>query len=107
RQHRPNSVGAGVIEEEVPAEQQNVACLSDDELHALVAIGKRVERHYGCPQDIEWAIARDRAPEENMYLLQSRPETAWAGKDAAPVAAPKSKPFDHVFSLLGGGAVKK
>jgi pyruvate,water dikinase len=42
-----------------------------------------------------------------MFLLQSRPETVWASKDAAPVAAPKGKPFDHVFSLLSRGAGKK
>ncbi|MGB8473209.1 MAG: PEP/pyruvate-binding domain-containing protein [Candidatus Acidiferrum sp.] len=107
RQHRPNVAGSGVIDEEVAAEQQNAACLSDDELHALVEIAKRVERHYGCPQDIEWAIARDLPEGENMFLLQSRPETVWAVKDAAPVAAPKSKPFDHVFTLLGGGAAPK
>jgi pyruvate,water dikinase len=107
RRHRPNADGAGVIDEEVPADQQNAPCLSDDELHALVDIAKRVERHYGCPQDIEWAIARDLPANENVFLLQSRPETAWAAKDATPVASPKSKAFDHVFSLLSGGAAKK
>jgi pyruvate,water dikinase len=107
RQHRPNPVGAGVIDEEVAADQQNAACLSDDELHALVDIAKRVERLYGCPQDIEWAIARDVPRNENVFLLQSRPETVWAAKDAVPVAAPKSKAFDHVFSLLSRGAAKK
>ncbi|MGC0772130.1 MAG: PEP/pyruvate-binding domain-containing protein [Candidatus Acidiferrum sp.] len=107
RQHRPNAAGAGVLDEEVPADQQNAACLSDDDLHVLVDIAKRVERHYACPQDIEWAIARDRAPGENVFLLQSRPETVWAVRDTTPVAAPKDKPFDHVFSLLGGGAPKR
>jgi pyruvate,water dikinase len=107
RMHRPNPAGDSVVDEEVPAEQQNAACLNEDELHALVDIAKRVERHYGCPQDIEWAIARDLPPGESVFLLQSRPETVWAAKDATPVAAPKSKPFDHVFSLLGGGAAKK
>ncbi len=107
RQHRPNADGAGVIDEEVPADQQNAACLSDDELYELVDIAKRVERHYGCPQDIEWAIARDLPPNENIFLLQSRSETVWAAKEKAPVAAPKGKPFDHVFSLLSGGAAKK
>jgi pyruvate,water dikinase len=107
RQHRPNPGGAGVVDEEVPADQQNVACLSDDEIHTLVAIARRVERHYGCPQDIEWAIARNLAPDENVFLLQSRPETVWAGREAAPVAAPKGKAFDHVLSLLSRGAAKK
>lgn len=107
RMHRPNLAGAGVVDEEVPAEQQNSACLHDDELHALAEVAKRVERHYGSPQDIEWAIARNFPHRENLFLLQSRPETVWAAKDAAPVAAPKGKPFDHVFSLLDGGAAKK
>ncbi len=106
RMHKPNAAGAGVFDEEVPAELQNAACLNDKELHALADIAKRVERHYGCPQDIEWAIARDLPPGENVVLLQSRPETAWAAKDDAPVAAPKSKPFHHVFSLLSRGTAK-
>jgi pyruvate,water dikinase len=107
RMHRPNHTGAGVLDEEVPIDQQNTACLGDDELLELADIGKRVERHYGCPQDIEWTVARDLPAMENTFLLQSRPETVWAAKDATPVAATKSKPFDHVFSLLSGGAAKK
>jgi len=107
RLHRPNPAGSGVLDEEVPAAQQSAPCLTDDEIRALVHIAKQVERHYGCPQDIEWAISRDAAPGENLFLLQSRPETAWTAKDAAPVATPKSKAFDHVFSLLSGGAARK
>jgi pyruvate,water dikinase len=107
RMHLPNTSGAGVIDEEVPADQQNAVCLNDDELHTLVNIAKRVERHFACPQDIEWAMGRDFPPDENIFLLQSRPETVWAAKDAPPVAAPKGKPFNHVFSLLSGGVRKK
>lgn len=107
RQHRPNPAGAGVIEEEVPASQQNIACLGDDEIHALVVIARRVERHFGCPQDIEWATGRDLTLGENVFLLQSRPETVWAAKERTSVAAPKGKACDHVFSLLSGGIAKK
>lgn len=107
RQHRPNVAGQGVLDEEVPASQQEAACLSEEELRALVDIAKRVERHYACPQDIEWAISRKGLPDESVYLLQSRPETVWAGADAAALAAPKSRPFEHVFSLLGGGTPNK
>ena len=107
RQHRPNPAGAGVIEEEIPQAQQNAACLADGEIRSLAEIAKRVERHYGCPQDLEWAISRDGVPGENIFLLQSRPETAWSAKESGPVATPKSKACDHVFSLLGGGAGQK
>ena len=76
--------------------------LTDDEIHALADIGKRVEQHYGSPQDIEWAIAADGSGGEQIYLLQSRPETVWARRDAAPVAKPAARAYDHVLSALGG-----
>ena len=43
--------------------------LDEDELRELAAMGKRLERHFGKPQDIEWAI------DDRLYLLQSRPVT--------------------------------
>lgn len=45
--------------------------LSDARIRALTALGSRVERHYGAPQDIEWAI--DAA--DKLWLVQSRPIT--------------------------------
>jgi pyruvate,water dikinase len=47
------------------------SCLSDEDVRALVALGARVEAHYGAPQDIEWAIDRART----IWLLQARPIT--------------------------------
>jgi pyruvate,water dikinase len=38
---------------------------------------------------------------ECIVLLQSRPETVWAAKSAAPVAAPKARPADHILALFG------
>ncbi len=99
-QHVPDIAAGGVRHESVAAEQQSVPCLTDAEIAELAQIAKRVERHYGSPQDIEWAIAREDAA--GIYLLQSRPETVWASRDATPVAAPKPKAFDHVFALLSG-----
>ena len=68
----------------------------------LVATARRVEAHYGCPQDIEWAVSETAPAGENVFLLQSRPETVWAEKDRAKVAAPTARPYDHVLNLLGG-----
>ena len=100
--HVPTPEG-GVHEEEVPADLRKAACLSDAELLHLREIGRKVERHYGRPQDIEWAV--DQSGE--VLLLQSRPETVWSTKDAAPVAAPKANPLEHVMSVFGGGAAMK
>jgi Phosphoenolpyruvate synthase/pyruvate phosphate dikinase len=33
-------------------------CLEQDELERLIELGRDVERHYGRPQDLEWAIDR-------------------------------------------------
>ncbi|MGH8933099.1 MAG: PEP/pyruvate-binding domain-containing protein [Egibacteraceae bacterium] len=44
------------------------ACLTDDQIRALTALGQRVEEHYGAPQDIEWAI--DAAG--RLWLTQAR-----------------------------------
>ncbi len=44
--------------------------LTDAQVVELAAIGKRIEAHYGSPQDIEWGLLDDR-----VYLLQTRPIT--------------------------------
>jgi pyruvate,water dikinase len=102
--HQPHPSGSGVVETDVPGQLRDVPSLSDDEIAELVGIARRVEAHYGSPQDIEWAVSRSAGPGENVFLLQSRPETVWAAKDAerARTAAPAARPFDHVFNLLGG-----
>jgi len=94
--------GGGVTVTDTPAAQREAACLTDDEIRALADVGRSVEAHYGTPQDIEWALLEGDAPAASrIVLLQSRPETVWAARTAAPVAAPKARPADHVLSLFG------
>jgi pyruvate,water dikinase len=79
--------------------ERRAACLSDEELQTLRAIARKVERHYGRPQDIEWAVElRTNA----ILLLQSRPETVWSTKQSTPVARPAANPLTHVMSVFGG-----
>ena len=54
--------------------------LTDDELKAIARLAKTAERHYGCPQDIEWAVDQDLPDGQNIILLQARPETVWSKK---------------------------
>lgn len=56
--------------------------LDDDQVRALAELGVRVERHYGSPQDTEWAIAGG-----DVWLVQSRPITTLE-HPAAPVPTP-------------------
>ncbi|WP_214402662.1 PEP/pyruvate-binding domain-containing protein [Pseudonocardia lacus] len=45
--------------------------LTDEQVRELVELGRRVEAHFGAPQDIEWAYDRD----GGAWLTQSRPIT--------------------------------
>jgi phosphoenolpyruvate synthase/pyruvate phosphate dikinase len=81
----------------VPGPLREQACLADAEIAALARVGRRVEEHYGAPQDIEWAISEA----EGIVLLQSRPETVWARRRGGPVATPRARAVDHVFEQLG------
>jgi len=96
-QHVPAAAG-GIETVAVSDERRRLACLSDEELQRLRELARRIERHYGCAQDIEWAI--DRASGA-ILLLQSRPETVWSAKDAAPLAKPEQDPLMHVMSVFG------
>jgi pyruvate, water dikinase len=96
-QHAAAAAG-GIEAIAVSAERRRAPCLSDEELQRLRELARRIERHYGRAQDIEWAI--DRASGA-ILLLQSRPETVWSAKDAAPVAKPQQDPLMHVMSVFG------
>lgn len=93
-------VAAGGIET-VPVEPEllGTACMSDAELELLRGIARKVERHYGRAQDIEWAVDRHSG---EILLLQSRPETVWSAKESAPVARAADNPLAHVMSVFGG-----
>lgn len=97
-QHVPAS-GGGIESVELTTEQRQQACLSDAELQALRQIGRKVERHYGRPQDIEWAVEHG---SDEILLLQSRPETVWSAKETSPVARAAADPLSHVMSIFGG-----
>jgi pyruvate, water dikinase len=82
------------------------SCLTKEEIRALADLAGRVEEHYGCAQDIEWAILgavpADVGPAaERVVLLQSRPETVWAVRARVPVATPKARACDHVLATFG------
>jgi pyruvate, water dikinase len=100
RMHLAGAGGAGVAVGDVPAPLREASCLDDRQIAALAQLGRRVEDHYGRPQDIEWAITEGASPAESVVLLQSRPETVWARRHSGPVATAKASPVDHVFEQL-------
>lgn len=76
--------GAGqvtVVERQV--RQAGRPVLSDARLAELAGLGLRLEAHFGCPQDVEFAVAAGR-----LYLLQARPITTLA---VEPEEVPEEK----------------
>jgi len=71
----PDPKDRGTVRIEVAAERQEEACLGEEELAALVEVAKRVERHFGGHQDVEWALARGLSLPEALVVLQARPVT--------------------------------
>ncbi|QBG48175.1 hypothetical protein EGM51_12525 [Verrucomicrobia bacterium S94] len=66
----------GTSVEPVPEELQNRACLSYEAIVQLRDLGRRAEKYFGAPQDIEWAVEEGR-----MLMLQARSITTLAETD--------------------------
>ncbi|MBX6363916.1 MAG: phosphoenolpyruvate synthase [Gemmatimonadetes bacterium] len=64
------SPGGGTRERAVEPERQTEPALTDAQVLRLVELGRRIEAHFGRPQDIEWCLADD-----GLHFLQSRPIT--------------------------------
>jgi pyruvate, water dikinase len=63
--------GGGTETRELGPEEGERPVLSDDEVRRVAELGVRIERHYGSPQDTEWAFDA----EGEIWMLQSRPVT--------------------------------
>ncbi len=70
--HAPDCA-EGVHSVPVPADRALFPALKDEQIQAVAELVRRTGRHFGRPQDIEWAIEGDQ-----LYLLQSRPITSLA-----------------------------
>jgi pyruvate,water dikinase len=95
---------------DVPVEKQEQPCLNDEEIIKLAELAKRIEQHYGKAQDIEWAIDSDLSFPDNIFIVQSRPETVWSTKLAqvpAKVEAEGMKPAEMLKVIVKGSPAGK
>ncbi|WP_250301440.1 rifamycin-inactivating phosphotransferase [Streptomyces sp. A 4/2] len=60
----------GTQEVAIDAQQQEQPALTDAQVVRLVHLGRRIEAHFGRPQDIEWCLVDD-----DFQIVQSRPIT--------------------------------
>ncbi|MFJ9150455.1 rifamycin-inactivating phosphotransferase [Streptomyces sp. NPDC102270] len=60
----------GTREVAIDAQRQEQPALTDAQAVRLVELGRRIEAHFGRPQDIEWCLVGD-----DFHIVQSRPIT--------------------------------
>ncbi|MEV0849976.1 rifamycin-inactivating phosphotransferase [Streptomyces sp. NPDC049954] len=86
----------GTREVAVDAGRQREPALTDAQVLRLVELGRRVEAHFGSPQDIEWCLVDD-----GFEIVQSRPVTTLF---PVPGAVPEAVPRDSPEAAAGTGA---
>ena len=82
--------GGGTQEVPIEPEIQKQAALTDVQIVRLAQLGRRIEAHFGHPQDIEWCLADD-----EFQIVQSRPITTLFPIPAA------SDQGNHVYVSVG------
>jgi pyruvate, water dikinase len=95
-------LGDGDRVEQVPVEaaRRTAPSLTDDQVKAVARLARLAERHYRCPQDVEWALDAEQPPEQAVTLLQARPETVWSRRAARPLATGSDPMASIVATLL-------
>ncbi len=88
-----HALPAGGTQEQAidPARQERPA-LTDAQVVRLAQLGRRIEAHFGCPQDIEWCLVDD-----DFHIVQSRPITSLFPIPMTDDGA------NHVFVSVGHG----
>ena len=69
--------GGDVEERKVEPERAKAQVISDEQIAQLADYAKRIEKHYGCYMDMEWAVDY----KDRLWILQARPETVWSKKN--------------------------
>ena len=64
------SPAGGTQEQAIEPERQERPALTDAQVVRLAQLGRRIEAHFGCPQDVEWCLVDD-----GFQIVQSRPIT--------------------------------
>ena len=86
------SLGGGTHEEPIEPARQDQPALTDAQVVRLAQLGRRMEAHFGCPQDIEWCLVDD-----DFSIVQSRPITT-----VFPIPVTDDG-GNHVFVSVGHG----
>ncbi|WP_025025317.1 phosphoenolpyruvate synthase [Companilactobacillus nodensis] len=67
----------GTVEKAVPEELQDKQVITDEQVTELAGYAKKIEEHYGCYMDMEYALDVNT---NRLWIVQARPETFWSQK---------------------------
>ena len=79
-----DQLNGGTKKERVATAQVSTSTLSTNEIKVLAEIADKIQVHFNHPQDIEWAISKQR-----VYILQSVPITTLSPGQDQPQTAPQ------------------
>lgn len=82
----------GTQEVAIDAQRQEQPALTDAQVVRIVELGRRIEAHFGRPQDIEWCLVSD-----DFQIVQSRPITT-----LFPIPTADDQE-NHVYVSVGHG----
>ncbi len=95
--------GSNIKTVPVPDEMRAKFSVTSEELMELCRIAKAIDKYYGKPYDIEFAIDGDLSFPENVIVLQVRPESVWAKKKAEAKTEKKADALERIVSQLVTG----
>lgn len=70
----------GNIEKQLTPAEEKLQVLTDKEIQEIARYGKKLEEHYGRPQDVEWAVENGK-----VYIVQTRAVTTFKPKEERDV----------------------
>ncbi|MBW2978424.1 phosphoenolpyruvate synthase [Candidatus Woesearchaeota archaeon] len=87
---RDPKTGKNIVKKLSPKEEDLQIC-NQKEIRELARLAKKIEKHYGKPQDMEWAIEKDK-----VYIVQARAVTTFKKKEGKKEAPKEVKGIKEV-----------
>lgn len=81
----------------VPHAKRKLQKITDEQVREVAELGKKLEKHYYFPQDIEWAIEKG-----TLYVVQTRPITTLDNDEDEDITALKQKALKRLKEIARG-----
>lgn len=95
--------GSDIDTVEVPEADRCQDCMSMKELNEVCRIAKGIDKYYGKPYDIEFAVDQDLPFPDSVIILQVRPESVWSKKPVTAKTVKKKDAMDRIIGQLVKG----